>query len=142
MNRKINDLVRSQLQPEIHYYALRENVKRKRRLLNAGFQLNPGFGSAAPGRHPESMREVRVDPKHLAIYAEQYLSGHPEERNPTVLVKALVGPAGDERDDNVRELLRERIRMDFDVGRTVNLDGWILSVSEVRLWCLIHLLSG
>jgi hypothetical protein len=55
---RINDLVRSLLQPEIHYLALRDEVKRRRRLLNAGFQFNPGFGDAAPGRHPGSMREV------------------------------------------------------------------------------------
>lgn len=56
--RGINDLVRSLLEPQIHYLALREDLKRKRRLLNAGFQFNPGLGPAAPGRHPEAMREV------------------------------------------------------------------------------------
>jgi len=30
-------------------------------------------------------------------------------------------------------LFRDRV---LDKGRTVNLDGWLLSVTEVRLWCL------
>jgi hypothetical protein len=32
--------------------------------------------------------------------------------------------------------LSRRIQMDFSEGRTVNLDGWLLSLAEVRLYAL------
>lgn len=120
----------------------------RRQLLKTAAALAGGLlapvrsGSQQPDPLLEFLLAVRVDPKHLAIYAEQYLSGHPEERHPPVLVKALVDVAGDLGNVDVKELLREKIRKDFDAGRTVVLDGWILAVSEVRIWCLIHLLSG
>ena len=32
--------------------------------------------------------------------------------------------------------LSQRIQMDFSAGRTVNLDGWVLSLAEVRFYAL------
>ena len=54
----VNARVRALLEPDIHYLALSEDVRRAQRLLGAGFNFNPGFAPAAPGRFPESMREV------------------------------------------------------------------------------------
>jgi hypothetical protein len=119
----------------------------RRQLLKVAAALAAGFAvpdrAAAQQRDPllEFLLAVRVDPQHLALYAEAYLAGHPGEKNPAVLIRALVGEAGGSAGADVRKLLREKIRGDFEEGRTVNLDGWILAESEVRLWCLIHLLS-
>ena len=35
--------------------------------------------------------------------------------------------------------LSQRIQMDFSVGRTVSLDGWLLSLAEVRVCALAAL---
>ena len=89
----------------------------------------------------ELLLAVRVDPEHLALYAEGYLLAHPEERQPAVLIAGFARLEQEARGADFRQTVRGRIRRDFAEGRTVNLDGWILSVTEVRLWCLIHLLA-
>jgi hypothetical protein len=41
--------------------------------------------------------------------------------------------------DGAKESIRKRIRVDFALGRTINCEGWILSVTEARL-CAVALL--
>ncbi len=41
--------------------------------------------------------------------------------------------------ENIRERITRRIRLDFAQGDCVNLDGWILSVTEARLCALAAL---
>lgn len=45
------------------------------------------------------------------------------------------------RDTELRALLAERSSMDFSEGRTVQLRGWVLSETEVRLCALAALLQ-
>jgi hypothetical protein len=40
-----------------------------------------------------------------------------------------------------RKLIRGQIRRDFDEGRTVKVQGWILSKTEARLCALVYLLD-
>jgi hypothetical protein len=72
----------------------------------------------------------------------------PEERN----VKQLLARFGEANGDIVsvatstdrgtlRRLLRQRIRDDFSRGQTINIDGWVLSATEVRLCALTARLS-
>lgn len=120
----------------------------RRQLLKVAAALAGGL--VAPGRAaargPDPLTEllvaIRVDPKQLAIYAELYLSDRPEERDPGFLGRELSASGEGKGGADFKKSLRERIRKDFEAGRTANLDGWILSVSEVRLWCLVHVLSG
>lgn len=39
----------------------------------------------------------------------------------------------------IHRLFSERIRMDFTTGRTLKIDGWLLSLAEVRLYALAAL---
>ena len=44
--------------------------------------------------------------------------------------------------DSLRTLWRERMRRDFDAGRTVVLGGWVVSETEARLWAWQALREG
>jgi hypothetical protein len=41
----------------------------------------------------------------------------------------------------LRRSIKERVRRDFDVGDTVQVDGWVLSITESRLYALAALPS-
>lgn len=77
-----------------------------------------------------------LDKGPIAEFARLYLARHPGESDPDVLVKRLFGRRGDAEPDALKRMLLSGIREDFAEGRTENLDGWTLSVTEVRLWCL------
>jgi hypothetical protein len=77
-----------------------------------------------------------LDKGPIADYARLYLARHPEESRPEVLQRKLFGGGADKDADTLKRGLLRDIRGDFAEGRTVNLDGWVLAVTEVRLWCL------
>ena len=74
---------------------------------------------------------------------EAYLRRAPEEADPVLLVNAIC-----DRDRGLRQVLHHgdngrlraainnRLRRDFAHGRTVMLDGWLLSRTEARLCAL------
>jgi hypothetical protein len=70
--------------------------------------------------------------------ARLYLEATPEEQDADVLVGLLSEdlasvPAGP---DGLQQSLAALVSIDFREGRTVELDGWILSLSEARLHAL------
>ncbi len=77
------------------------------------------------------------------ILGRAYLSGRPDEADPATLARLICGPAGEQvrRLDasDLRLAVSERVRRDFHEGRTVVLHGWILSVTEARLYALTAL---
>ena len=101
---------------------------------------------AAPGctRVPEPS-PVLAEPRTLGTFAddatireigEAYLATAPEERRRRRLVRALLEDQGrlmDQADaEALTRFLEARIRADFEAGRTVLVDGWVLSVTEAR----------
>lgn len=77
-----------------------------------------------------------LDKGPIADFTRIHLARHPEEADPEVLVRRLFGRAPGEDADALKRTLREEIRKDFAEGRTENLDGWTLALTEIRLWCL------
>jgi hypothetical protein len=72
----------------------------------------------------------------LSPLLSPYLQANPAETDPDRLIGELF-PSADRRNaDELKKGVRDRHRKDFQEGRTLVLDGWILSVTEVRLWCL------
>ena len=72
--------------------------------------------------------------------------GH-EIVSPTQLAEAIMRDVQyDEKTLKMPNVLRERIcdrvRVDFAENAVVNIDGWILSVTEVRLYSLLTLLAA
>ena len=87
-------------------------------------------------------------PESAAYVGRRYLREVPQEASVRRLVAALVvEPDGAGRlealgPSALRAELADRIRADFIAGRTVRLDGWMLSATETRLMALAALVPG
>ncbi|MDA2917049.1 hypothetical protein MYX64_09465 [Nitrospinae bacterium AH_259_B05_G02_I21] len=82
-----------------------------------------------------------------AVIGQEYLRSVPEEADAPLLVDMICSSLPKRRADLVgadleelRELLRHQQRHDFEYGRTVKVNDWILSETEVRLCALAALL--
>lgn len=80
------------------------------------------------------------DPARIRELGCRYRAARPDENDREALTKTLRGDldAGSSRSASAR--LKDRVRADFAEGRTVQLDGWILSVTEARQCALFSLL--
>jgi hypothetical protein len=70
--------------------------------------------------------------KHTRAIGRVYLEVVPEEAGPHRLERLLLTDTG----STDRAAVQHCVRTDFRVGRTVCLDGWVLSVTEARLCAL------
>src|SRR5690606_2898810 len=69
------------------------------------------------------------------LLGERYLDAHPGERDAAKLLASLGGALD-------REALARAVREDARAGRTVQVEGWILSLTEARLYGLAALAVG
>ena len=88
------------------------------------------------------------EPASAARVGQAVLSAVPAEATIEAVVAALAGDRRAELDalaasdpGGLRRLLREQHRRDFEDGRTVDIDGWVLSRTEARL-CAVAALAG
>lgn len=70
----------------------------------------------------------------------QYREDHPIEDDRQVLLDRLGIGAGTVRSSQFLSSLGSQVAEDFGAGRTVRLDGWVLSVTEGRAAALVSLL--
>ena len=82
------------------------------------------------------------DPAAAAPTGAAYLEAHPAEADRDRLVAIL---SRELRDDgaataSLGAAVDRRIRRDFQQGRTVEIEGWLLSLTEARLCALARLL--
>ena len=94
-----------------------------------------------------------VDPQFLSrLFDEQtirktgaaYLQKMPGEKDHNKLVGLLAGNssiAGSSDENEIHQYLEEKIKRDFDEGKTVMLNGWVLSVTEARQCALYSLIK-
>ena len=99
------------------------------------------FAACARTADPSSFRTLLfrdrvLDKGPIRAFTDSYLSRHPEEARAGTLIPRLFGGQPAQDPAAIKDALRLRVREDFEQGRTVNLDGWLLSVTEVRLWVL------
>lgn len=76
---------------------------------------------------------------------ESYLQKTPAEKNRGKLVQLLADndPMADSPDERaIQQYLREKIKRDFDEGKTVMVNGWVLSVTEARQCALFSLIKS
>jgi len=95
-----------------------------------------------------------VDPEFLSrLFDEQtirktgasYLQKTPGEKDHNKLVGLLAGNssmAGSSDEKEIHQYLEEKIKRDFDEGKTVMLNGWVLSVTEARQCALFSLIKS
>lgn len=85
-------------------------------------------------RNSESAREI----------GRRYLAEVPEENEPEAIESALTGslgtaPVASAENSSLPARIRRATEADFETGRIVYLDGWMLSETEARL-CALRLL--
>lgn len=87
--------------------------------------------------HP-ALRSMLDGVASIDALGRRYRAARPEENSRAALIRAL--HAGlDAQAALTRERLDERIRADFAQGRTIQLNGWIVSVTEARQCALYSL---
>jgi hypothetical protein len=92
----------------------------------------------------DDLSKVFADYREHALYiGTRYLQCTPHEANRETLASLLKGDAGTfpANAEEIRRYLRDRIRQDFAQDRITEVEGWLLSKTEVRL-CAITTLSG
>lgn len=97
-------------------------------------------GSSTPPDPPAGPVTLVVDPpipEGVLATGVAYLSSHPDESDIELLLGLLPAPDGD-----VVAAARGAVADDFREGRTVAVDGWVLSVSEVRAAAALALHCG
>lgn len=72
---------------------------------------------------------------------ERYREITPGEADAAVLRELLLGPAGAGLAGSLPAQLEDQVQRDFDTGRTVTLNGWILSRTEARQCALFSLVA-
>ena len=82
----------------------------------------------------------------VTTIGEKYLKCVPCNANEEKLLELILGDKGNTRlkpnmksYDQFRETIQARIRQDFTTGQVENLEGWILSKTEVQLCSLVAL---
>lgn len=76
---------------------------------------------------------------------QAYLQRAPEENEHDKLVRLLAdnSPIADSSDeDAIQQYLEEKIERDFDEGKMVMVNGWVLSVTEARQCALFSLIKS
>jgi hypothetical protein len=99
-----------------------------------------------------SVPAAAAEPALLGVFGDRgtirrigalYRRTHPFEDDANVLYAAIVGDqAAGSGPQQIRATLDRRIRDEFDRGRTVQVDGWILARTEARQCALYDILSA
>ncbi len=93
--------------------------------------------------------ELFEDASLVRALGERYRESAPAENAPELLVRALLDELpdhprqkGDHLASQLHRQIDARVQRDFAEGRTVTLQGWILSVTEARQCALFSHLSS
>ena len=114
--------------------------------------LLPSLGPATgqmPGSQAGSLLNILVPDIAAASHlGRAYLNAHPAELDPQRLVDRVLGSlrlasGADAIDSTPKAVLIASVRRvvidDYLAGRVVDIDGWVLSVTEARLYALATL---
>lgn len=104
-----------------------------------------GLGVTGCGNRAELLAEGRrltagiAEREHWAMIGKAYLEGSgPKLRD---LVEQLSAAEGNDEAGEALPLA-DRLRFDFEQGRTVRVDGWVLAETEARLAALVALVDA
>jgi len=92
--------------------------------------------------HP-GLRTILGDDQRVREIGSVYRRAFPKEDHPETLRAAIMSDSGLSEglaDSILRARLNQQVRDDFERGRTVQLRGWILSVTEARQCALFSIL--
>lgn len=132
--------------------AISRRILLKRIVLAAAIGVLP----ASLRRTPRAQTHV-LAPRLLAclsrrtsarLLGERYLLEAPQETDAALIATRIAGSARRARalatmdTSSLRRLLAEQQRRDFAAGRTVNVNGWVLSRTEAQLCALAAIERG
>ena len=105
--------------------------------------LGAGCGSGPPGE-PEWLAGLVIHRESAARIGRLYLAAHPEEADQRVLLARIEQAVRDSASLSANAAqaatrLRQTVREEFTRGEALSVSGWILSVTEARLYALIAL---
>ncbi len=111
----------------------------------APYVAQPGLPSVAHVPLERWLRTMLADLDSARRVGQAYLAKAPDEASRDRLMAQLfprLDPGGaqiTDRPESWRESFAMRCRRDFVEGQTVRVDGWVLSLTEVRLCALASL---
>jgi hypothetical protein len=109
-------------------------------LVGLGMGLTGCRGRAellAAGRRLSAGIEER---EHWGVVGKAYLDGLHKAPSLEDLVANLTTSLGGPESSSMP--LAERVRLDFEEGRTVRVDGWVIAETEARLAAVIAMVDG
>ena len=120
-----------------------KDVLTRRELLAVAAALSLGaplLRATPAGARDALFGGVPFDDEALARCASLYFTQRPAERDRAFLEARVLGLASDGAGRRaLGQAIRARVEEDFGEDRLVTLDGWTLSETEVRLFCLAWL---
>lgn len=103
-------------------------------------QIIPGSVSSS------ALTAIFRQPESAAAVGKAYLAQQPTEASVYKLVDLIVSEIAAETPkwytlglDGVKQLLQEQMQRDFASEKTVKLQGWLVSLTEARLYALVAL---
>lgn len=119
--------------------------------LTGAFQFSLLRRGLANGHSADQLRDrlskVYHCPESAKVIGLEYLRTTPEEAHKAVLLELICRRSASNQsrllksdDPTMRRVLQKWIRKDFELGRTVFVNGWMLSQTEARL-CAVTALS-
>jgi hypothetical protein len=107
------------------------------------FCLFDGLTDGATVPH-HMLTSLLEDPCKAQAIGTAYLKTlQPDECSPVSLARSIgVFDAIDVDSPGMVRTLRQRVRRDFAESAVVNVDGWVLSITEARLYALAALTAG
>ena len=110
----------------------------RRTVLAAALALAVPFRrSAAEGALPARLVRLFRYPDSARAVGAAYLRLHLEEADAERLTALLGADLGDDEGAALASRLAARQRADFGAGRTVVVEGWVLSLTEARICALL-----
>ena len=94
--------------------------------------------------HPVFLSRL-FDEDTVRAEGKAYLQKTPAENDDDKLVKLLAGDSSitDSSDEKeIQQFLEEKIKKDFEEGRTLLVQGWVLAVTEARQCALFSLINS
>lgn len=123
----------------------------RRRFLSLGAAVSLSVATPAVWAWPDSSVEPEAlarpvlppglgGPARIRDLGRRYRAARPDENGRNALKEALRRDLNSEPPGAAPDRLEAQVQADFADGRTVQLDGWILSVTEARQCALFSLL--